>query len=61
VPDEVSAAFAGASQAMDSLHRTWDNGLRETPRQLGGVQERTDQLVAQVAAFDLLRRITKRR
>ena len=60
--DEVTAAFAGARQAMDSLRRTWDTGLRETLRQLGEVQERTDQLVAQVAGnLDLLRRITKRR
>ena len=30
VLDEVTAAFAGARQAMDSLHHTWDTGLRET-------------------------------
>jgi hypothetical protein len=61
VLDEVTAAFAGARQAMDSLHRTWDTGLRETLRQLGEVQERIDQLVAQVAGnLDLLRRIAKR-
>ena len=47
---------------MDNLHRTWDTGLRETLRQVGEVQERTDQLVAQIAGnLDLLRRITKRR
>jgi hypothetical protein len=59
---DETAAFAGARQAMDSLHCTWDTSLRETLRQLGEVQERTDQLAAQVAGnLDLLRRIAKRR
>ena len=62
VLDEVTAAFAGAREAMDSLRRTWDTGLAETLRQLDEIRERTDQLVAQVAGnLDLLKRIANRR